>query len=203
MSTRLIQLSRSCTHCGAVNDAVAPFANFDRVTNESCDFPEYDLVQTSECLNCHASDYLYWHNSELERKHLEETKELLFFKSKVLSDMVIFDKFHFHFSKNMMILQMKESLNDIGKRDNSEIKAKQNAVETYVRELSDFCKNREKKLLSDEEQKSFRNEIDAEVHALFREFEPIFKQKYLAEYQLVVRVLDEDNTLKEGKERLA
>lgn len=181
MNMRLVQLSRTCTHCGALNDAVAPFSNFDRVTNESCEYPAYDLVQTSECLNCHQTDYLYWHNSELERNHIQEMKELLYFKSKLTSD-IFFANFIDHvlqkyeYSDNLRVEEVTAKV--MKKELPAETKKSLEAFDTWHKAVIEFAVMRTKRKFSDEEVERFTTEMQSDFKTFNDEFFDWFKESY-------------------------
>src|SRR5579871_1742700 len=87
--SKLLTVERACTHCGALNEVTAPYVNYDRIDNKSCElsaeFADLDIVIQEECSDCKEWDLVYWHNSEAENKVRDEQRELLFFKTKYLS----------------------------------------------------------------------------------------------------------------------
>ena len=62
--------------------AYAPADEVTKATLESCELPDYDIVQNVECENCHTLFGVYWHNEVLEKKRLLELKELAYLKER-------------------------------------------------------------------------------------------------------------------------
>lgn len=75
----------SCQNCGQSYWAYAPADELTKATLESCELPEYDIVQNVECENCHQLFGVYWHNENLEKKRLLEIKELAYLKERYVS----------------------------------------------------------------------------------------------------------------------
>lgn len=72
----------SCQNCGQVYWAYAPADELTKATLESCELPDYDIVQNVECENCHQLFGVYWHNEALEKTHLVELKEWAYLKER-------------------------------------------------------------------------------------------------------------------------
>lgn len=74
-----------CPQCTQSYYADRPADNFTKVTLEPCEFPDYDFPAIAQCDNCQFEFAIYWHNLELERKHLLEIRELAYVRTRYVA----------------------------------------------------------------------------------------------------------------------
>lgn len=174
-----IRRKLKCQHCPAYIDALAPFDKFTEATPEACDFSDYDVTTTEECSNCHNITIYYWHDRGLERKHIEEVKDLLFYKTHYLSD--------YYVTSMVDIGIYDELLGSLAEGTDSLKEKEQICYLMLLREfLWEFQSMRMNRMFSGDEQEKYRKETIDYAKSMAEEF-----TKFLATKNIDSKVREE------------
>lgn len=159
-----------CPQCNQSYYADRPADNFSKVTLEPCEFPDYDFPAIAQCDNCHWEFRIYWHNLELERKHLVELKELAFLRERYAAIGLG--------AREMSIQMMRVALREIAgnHKGNRLTLAYYNKFETW---LEEFREERVRNLdLSPSELRKSDREIGARMVQFMNDFAGYAKKRY-------------------------